>query len=254
MSQHGMHNEKDRLLEEQGTALHGAGTEQAKSPSREANGHPTARSYGADYFATLYGDMPAQTIADKLRDRLIRRLVYSYSYGGSLLEIGCGFGYLLDLFDDRFIRHGTDISAHAIAAARRRLPDAALVVADIQDGVPFRGPFDTVVAVNVMEHLPHRAGRLRRSPAISGRAASLWPICLRLAARWRAGSTHAAMPATAPMSTVLQVRLSARSSRVQAFASSGQCISRSGLARSGAGSVRIRHSWPSSRVSDEQCY
>lgn len=154
MSQHGKHNEKDRLLEEQGTALHGAGTEQAKSPSPEANGHPTARSYGADYFATLYGDTPAQTLADKLRDRLIRRLVYSYSYGGSLLEIGCGFGYLLELFDERFARHGTDISAHAIAAARRRLPDAALVVADIQDGVPFRGAFDTVVAVNVMEHLP----------------------------------------------------------------------------------------------------
>jgi SAM-dependent methyltransferase len=141
-------------LEEQGKALHSAGMEQAPLRSLEPDSSPTASSYGADYFATLYGSTPAQTVADKLRDRLIRRLVYTYAHGGPLLEIGCGFGYLLELFDDRFARHGTDISMHAIAAASRRLPNAALVVADIQDGIPFRGPFDTVVAVNVMEHLP----------------------------------------------------------------------------------------------------
>ncbi len=115
---------------------------------------PTARSYGEDYFTTLYGATPAQTTADVLRDRLIRRLVYAYSSGGRLLEVGCGFGYLLDLFGERFVCHGTDISRHAIAVAGRRLPRAHVVVADVQDGIPFQGSFDMIVAVNVMEHLP----------------------------------------------------------------------------------------------------
>lgn len=125
----------------------------------DAAGHPTARSYRADYFVELYGAIPAQTVADKLRDRLIRRMVYRYADGGSLLEIGCGYGYLLGLFGSNWKLHGTDISAHAIAVARQRLPAANVVVADTQDGVPFRGPFAVVVAVNVMEHLhaPRRA-------------------------------------------------------------------------------------------------
>ncbi len=123
-------------------------------PNPAPTAMPTPRSYEADYFTTLYGAAPAQTIADKLRDRLIRRIVSRYIDGGALLEIGCGYGYLLDRFDRGFKRHGTDISAHAIAVATSRLPDARLVVADIQDGVPFHGPFSAIVAVNVMEHLP----------------------------------------------------------------------------------------------------
>lgn len=116
---------------------------------------PTARSYEAGYFSILYGALPAQTVPDKLRDRLIRHLVRRYAHGARLLEIGCGYGYLLDLFGAGFTRCGTDISAHAIAVATGRLPDVRLVVADIQDGVPFHGRFDAVVAVNIMEHLPH---------------------------------------------------------------------------------------------------
>ncbi len=123
-------------------------------PNPASTAMPTPRSYEADYFTTLYGAAPTQTIADKLRDRLIRRVVSRYIDGGALLEIGCGYGYLLERFDRGFDRHGTDISAHAIAVATSRVPDARLVVADIQDGVPFRGPFSAIVAVNVMEHLP----------------------------------------------------------------------------------------------------
>jgi SAM-dependent methyltransferase len=114
---------------------------------------PTARSYGADYFTTLYGDRPHQTAADKLRDALIRRTVQGFVDQGRLLEIGCGFGYLLGSFNQRFERYGTDISAHAIAYARDKLPDAYVVVANIQDGIPFNGAFDAIIAVNVIEHL-----------------------------------------------------------------------------------------------------
>ncbi len=118
---------------------------------------PTAADYGDDYFATLYGDIPRQTPIDLARDRLIRRLVTRHLWGGRLLEIGCGFGYLLGSFDDHWSLHGTDISAHAAAVAQQRLPHAHVVAADIQQGIPFRGQFDVVIAVNVMEHLPDPA-------------------------------------------------------------------------------------------------
>lgn len=119
-----------------------------------AHKRPTSADYGDDYFATLYGDVPRQTVIDVARDRLIRRLVARYLSGGRLLEIGCGFGYLLGDFRADWALHGTDISAHAAAIAQRRLPRAHIVAADIGDGVPFQGQFDAVIAVNVMEHLP----------------------------------------------------------------------------------------------------
>lgn len=119
--------------------------------------HPTSADYGDDYFTTLYGSVPSQTIVDIGRDRLIRAFVTRYINGGRLLEIGCGFGYLLGSFDARWQLHGTDISAHAAAVAQRRLPHAHLLAADIQQGIPFRGQFDALIAVNVMEHLPDPA-------------------------------------------------------------------------------------------------
>lgn len=126
----------------------------ASSPTKR----PTSADYGGDYFATLYGDVPRQTAIDVARDRLIRRLVERYVECGRLLEIGCGFGYLLGSFDSsrpgRWRLHGTDISAHAAAVAQRRLPHAHVVAADIQQGIPFGGLFDALIVVNVMEHLP----------------------------------------------------------------------------------------------------
>lgn len=115
---------------------------------------PTFADYDDAYFATLYGDIPGQTLIDVGRDRLIRRLVTRYSSGGTLLEVGCGFGYLLGSFDRRWQLYGTDISAHAAKIAQQRLPHAHVLAADLQQGIPFRTRFDVLIAVNVMEHLP----------------------------------------------------------------------------------------------------
>ncbi len=127
------------------------------APNGQLTSRPTFDDYGDAYFARLYGAMPRQTVIDKIRDRLIRRLVIRYSGGGRLLDVGCGFGYLLSSFADRWILHGTDISAHAVAVAQCRLPQARLAAADIQQGIPFSGQFDVLIAVNVIEHLPEPA-------------------------------------------------------------------------------------------------
>jgi SAM-dependent methyltransferase len=116
---------------------------------------PTAVDYGDRYFRELYGSMPQQSVIDRARDRLIHALVTRYVHGGRLLEIGCGFGYLLSRFDRRWQLCGTDISAHAAAVAQRRLPHAHIAAADIQQGVPFGGQFDVALATNVVEHLPN---------------------------------------------------------------------------------------------------
>lgn len=130
------------------------------------------------YFDTLYGRSPRQSWADRSRDRLVERLVRTYAppLGGthaangttadlssrnSLLDIGCGYGFLLERFAPDYRLFGVDISEHAVAVARRRLPEAALAVADIQLGLPFPSPFRAVLLINVLEHLPHPAEATR---------------------------------------------------------------------------------------------
>jgi SAM-dependent methyltransferase len=124
----------------------------------EQTKRPTVVDYDDEYFATLYGATPQQTVIDRGRDWLIRRLLRRYGQGGRLLEIGCGFGYLLggvaEYMPSVWQLHGTDISPQAAAVAQRRLPAAHVVAADIQQGIPFQGQFDALIAVNVLEHLP----------------------------------------------------------------------------------------------------
>jgi SAM-dependent methyltransferase len=77
----------------------------------------------------------------------------------ALLDVGCGYGHLLARFQDRYELFGVELSDHAAADARRRLPRAHVVRADLQEGLPFRGRFDVVLAINVVEHLADpRAG------------------------------------------------------------------------------------------------
>ena len=139
------------------------------------------------YFNNLYGERPRQTWADRSRDALVERWVRTFApphsvaqrsgshhpqkpdttralrrslteiLGGeprdALLDIGCGFGFLLERFAPDYHLFGVDISEHAVEVAAQRLPEASLAVADIQQGLPFPGPFRVVLLINVLEHL-----------------------------------------------------------------------------------------------------
>lgn len=114
--------------------------------------------YRSEYFTTLYhaDSENGQTRVDRIRDRIVARLVARFAPRAerpALLEIGCGYGYLLERLRGRYELHGVDFSDHAIAEIRRRLPSARVERADVQGGLPFRGPFQAIVAVNVLEHL-----------------------------------------------------------------------------------------------------
>ena len=87
-----------------------------------------------------------------------------------LLDLGCGPGGPL-AFIAKLVGcqgSGTDISAHAIAAARVRIASLGLgelitlQVADLRDPIPHAsGSFDAVMSMDVVLHLPDRTGFVR---------------------------------------------------------------------------------------------
>ncbi len=83
--------------------------------------------------------------------RLLRNLVKRGLTGGDLLEIGCGYGYLLDearsLFDRRV---GTEFSAQGAKIACKT--GAEVFVGGIEQVLPER-KFDCVIATQVIEHV-----------------------------------------------------------------------------------------------------
>lgn len=106
--------------------------------------------YDAQYFDSLSDRLPFY------RDIITRRyahLVREIAPGGRLLELGCGDGRLLQELSRDFEVTGIDISEHAIARARERVPRAMLRVGDIAV-CPTEVRYDIVLALNVLEHLP----------------------------------------------------------------------------------------------------
>jgi SAM-dependent methyltransferase len=119
-------------------------------------------SYDASYFARVYGgssngDGAAQTVLDRLRDARISDAMLRHTPAGprrpALLDVGCGYGWILDRLRDSFDLYAMDVSPHALARTRGRVKDAVMALADIEEGIPFSRRFDAVLAVNVLEHL-----------------------------------------------------------------------------------------------------
>lgn len=84
--------------------------------------------------------------------RLLRELARRGATGGSLLEVGCGYGYLLDEARLHFAhRTGTDFSPEAV---RRASALADQVLQGGVDALPAEArTFDCVVATHVLEHV-----------------------------------------------------------------------------------------------------
>lgn len=117
------------------------------------------------YFTALYGGTPKQSWADRSRDGRIERLVDTYASAdasrNALLDVGCGYGYLLERFRGRYSLYGTDISPHAVEVAGARLPEGTFASADVQRGLPFDRLFRAILLVNVLEHLARPAVGVR---------------------------------------------------------------------------------------------
>ena len=80
---------------------------------------------------------------------------------GAVLDVGCGTGRNLPFYRPSVRVVGVDVSAAALARARRRRPDVPLVQADAE-ALPFRtAVFDTVVSALVFCSVPDAARGLR---------------------------------------------------------------------------------------------
>ena len=82
---------------------------------------------------------------------LLRNLQTRGMTGGDLLEIGCGYGYLLDEAQSFFRRRiGTEFSPEAAAHARETGADVFLGGVD---ELPTDARFDCAMAIQVIEHI-----------------------------------------------------------------------------------------------------
>jgi SAM-dependent methyltransferase len=73
----------------------------------------------------------------------------------SMLEVGCGNGYVLSAIahaHPRMSVAGSDLSDAGLRHARARMPQATLVRADARE-LPFEDEFDVVGAFDVLEHI-----------------------------------------------------------------------------------------------------
>lgn len=92
--------------------------------------------------------------------------------GSEILEVGMGIGLFTEKLLARGSVFGVDIVPEFVAEARRRLgarKGLEAVVADIGAGLPdsLRGrSFDTIVCMNVLEHIADDRGTLSRFPGL----------------------------------------------------------------------------------------
>lgn len=108
--------------------------------------------YFSGQDAKGYGDYAAQEPALRATfRRLLQSLDAKGKTGGALLEIGCGFGYLLDEARPYFSRRvGTDFSSEAVRHAQGRAEE---VLQGGADALPGTELFDCVIATHVIEHV-----------------------------------------------------------------------------------------------------
>ena len=122
--------------------------------NREAAGH--------EYFSQLYGAIskegqPQQTVFDKWRDKIMFNIYAKYSSHelseSDVLDVGCGYGWLLDAFEGARSLCGVDIAHHAVEVAAGRKPERFFKQGDLHDPSPFSQKFDLILAINIIEHL-----------------------------------------------------------------------------------------------------
>ena len=120
------------------------------------------KEYGEDYFhGREYVDYEADAaVQRKLLAGHFRRMAHYLEPGVPVLEVGCAYGYFLDLLGTGYPGSvGIDVSGSAVAAARARGLDVR--EGDLSE-LDVRGPFGAVCLWDTVEHLPAPDAVLRR--------------------------------------------------------------------------------------------
>jgi SAM-dependent methyltransferase len=127
---------------------------------------PVGESVGfkPEYFAKL-AQVEEKYFWFRARNRLIQWALRTYFPAmRSLLEIGCGTGFVLAGLrevGEQFRLTGSEIFSSGLLFARARLPDVDLYQMDARQ-IPFRDEFDVVGAFDVLEHIAEDETVLRQ--------------------------------------------------------------------------------------------
>lgn len=117
-----------------------------------------------EQFEVLYA-LEAGSFWFRARNALILwALTRYFPAAGSMLEIGCGTGYVLaGVAADRPAMKlvGSELFAEGAAFAARRVRSAEIIQMDATD-MPFKGEFDVIGAFDVLEHVEHDLAALRQ--------------------------------------------------------------------------------------------
>lgn len=138
----------------------------------------------ANYDVQLFGrlaEVEPRSFWFRARNRLITSVLSRYfSQMTSLLEVGCGTGFVLSGIRDAYPQArlvGIDVFEEGLSAARRRVPDAELYRLEAGD-LAFDREFDVVCAFDVLEHLDDdqsALAQMRRAVKPSGGLVLLVP-------------------------------------------------------------------------------
>lgn len=112
-------------------------------------------NYPQNFFAELF-KLESENFWFKSRNQLILWCLHKYFPNAkSLIEIGCGTGYVLSGIRQSFPQcnlSGTDLSIQGLKFAKLRVPSAQVLQLDAR-AIPFRNEFDVVAAFDVLEHI-----------------------------------------------------------------------------------------------------
>ena len=111
-------------------------------------------AHGYDALQEEYLEWASRIVNDP-RKRMLNKFSGRLERGGRVLDMGCGAGLpSTKALASRFVVTGADISEAQVKAARRNVPEATFVQADLGalDFLP--GSFDGVTAFYSISHVP----------------------------------------------------------------------------------------------------
>lgn len=103
------------------------------------------------YYEAL-GPVPKGTLSpkDSYRFNCVRR----YLYGNSVVDVGCGRGDFLKLINPDYQIGGTEVNKERVDYCNQALGQEAVKVNNLDERLDFKdGSFDTVICLEVLEHL-----------------------------------------------------------------------------------------------------